>query len=52
MSGVVEGFRWAILGSETGAGPLLAVSVIVSILLLVGGLFYFRRTERSFADLL
>jgi len=46
---VVEGFRWALLGKEP-PGPLMAVSVIVVILLLIGGLYYFRRMERSFAD--
>ena len=49
MAGVVEGFRWALLGKEP-PGPLIAVSAIVVILLLVGGLYYFRRMERSFAD--
>ncbi|MEA4910304.1 MAG: ABC transporter permease [Anaerolineaceae bacterium] len=52
MAGVVEGFRWALLGVEQGApSPMLAVSVTVSILLLVSGLFYFRRMERQFADM-
>jgi lipopolysaccharide transport system permease protein len=49
MAGVVEGFRWALLGKEP-PGPLLAVSVVVVALLLIGGLFYFRRMEKSFAD--
>jgi lipopolysaccharide transport system permease protein len=51
MAGVVEGFRWALLGKAEGPGPLLAVSVIVVALMLVGGLMYFRQTERTFADL-
>jgi lipopolysaccharide transport system permease protein len=50
MAGVVEGFRWALLGNVSPPGPMLAVSVAVTVLLLVGGLFYFRRMERSFAD--
>ncbi len=50
MAGVVEGFRWALLGTQTQLAPLLAVSVPVSLLLLVSGLFYFRRMERLFAD--
>jgi lipopolysaccharide transport system permease protein len=50
MAGVVEGFRWALLGTGKAPGPLLAVSVAVSILLLVTGLMYFRRMERTFAD--
>jgi lipopolysaccharide transport system permease protein len=51
MVGVVEGFRWALFGSNTAPGPMVYVSVVVSMTLLVGGAFYFRRTERSFADL-
>lgn len=50
MAGVVEGFRWALLGKEQGPGPMLAVSVAAVILLLIGGLFYFRRMEKTFAD--
>ena len=50
MAGVVDGFRWALLGGDP-PGPMLAVSVAVTLLLLVGGLFYFRRMERTFADL-
>jgi lipopolysaccharide transport system permease protein len=52
MTGVVEGFRWALLGSQASAPTgMLAVSSGVAILLLVSGLFYFRRTERRFADM-
>ena len=50
MAGVVEGFRWALLGNVPPPGPMLAVSVVMTCALLVGGLFYFRRMERSFAD--
>jgi lipopolysaccharide transport system permease protein len=58
MAGVIEGFRWALLGgsaladSEPLATPLamIAVSTMVAILVLVGGALYFRRLERSFAD--
>ena len=50
MTGVVEGFRWALLGTETAPGPIIWVSSLVAILLLVTGLFYFRRLETSFAD--
>ena len=50
MAGVVEGFRWALLGKTDPPGALLAVSVAVVILLLVGGLYYFRRMEQEFAD--
>jgi len=50
MAGVVEGFRWALLGKSEGPGALLAVSVAVVILILIGGLYYFRRMEAEFAD--
>jgi len=50
MSGVVEGFRWALLATENAPGPMLAVSVAVVVALLIGGLYYFRRMEKSFAD--
>ena len=50
MAGVVEGFRWALLGKSGNPGPLLWVSVGAVVLLFVGGLFYFRRTEATFAD--
>ena len=49
MAGVIQGFRWALLGSNPPDG-LMAVSVVVVIVLLVSGLFYFRRMERNFAD--
>jgi lipopolysaccharide transport system permease protein len=51
MAGVVDGFRWALLGKAEGPGPVLAVSVTVVAVMLVGGLMYFRQTERTFADL-
>ena len=50
MAGVVEGFRWALLGKANPNGALLAVSVAVVVLLLIGGLYYFRRMEQEFAD--
>jgi len=50
MAGVVEGFRWALLGKSEGPGALLVVSVAVVILILIGGLYYFRRMEAEFAD--
>ena len=50
MVGVVEGCRWALLGSGDGPGPLILASGTVAALLLVSGAFYFRRMERSFAD--
>jgi len=51
MAGVVEGFRWALLGKSGGPGGLLWVSVAAVLLLLTGGLFYFRRMESTFADI-
>jgi lipopolysaccharide transport system permease protein len=51
MAGVVEGFRWALLGKSEAPGGLLWVSVVAVLLLLSGGLFYFRRTESTFADI-
>lgn len=50
MAGVVEGFRWALLGKSGGVGPLMIVSALVVGVLLVGGLVYFRRMEKTFAD--
>ncbi len=50
MAGVVEGFRWALLGKEQAPGPLLAASVLSVLVLLLGGLYYFRRLETEFAD--
>ncbi len=49
MVGVVEGFRWAMLGTAP-PGPMLGVSAVVSVALLISGAFYFRRMERTFAD--
>jgi lipopolysaccharide transport system permease protein len=50
MVGVVDGFRWALLGTDSAPGPLIAVSATTAILLLVTGTVYFRRMERTFAD--
>jgi lipopolysaccharide transport system permease protein len=50
MAGVVEGFRWALLGTGH-LDPLVGVSALGSLSLLVSGLVYFRRTERTFADI-
>ncbi len=49
MSGVVEGFRWCLFG-RPAPGPMTAVSVVAIFLLLIGGLYYFRRMEKTFAD--
>jgi len=50
MVGVVEGFRWALLGKGQIIGPMFAVSIIVIVFLLISGIFYFRRMEKGFAD--
>jgi lipopolysaccharide transport system permease protein len=50
MAGVVNGFRWALLGIGSGPDAGLWVSVGISVLILVSGLFYFRNMERTFAD--
>jgi lipopolysaccharide transport system permease protein len=52
MVGVVEGFRWAILGTDTAPGPMIFVSALVSLALLISGVFYFKRVEKSFADII
>jgi lipopolysaccharide transport system permease protein len=49
MAGVVEGFRWSLLGGPA-PGALIWVSALVVSVLLVGGVWYFRRVERTFAD--
>lgn len=50
MVGVVEGFRWALLGTTTAPGPMVLVSAGAAMVILVTGAFYFRRMERQFAD--
>jgi lipopolysaccharide transport system permease protein len=50
MVGVVEGFRWALLGTKTAPGPMIAVSAGAAVVLLIGGAYYFRRMEKTFAD--
>jgi lipopolysaccharide transport system permease protein len=50
MVGVIEGFRWALLGGKTAFGYMVMVSSCVAIVFLVSGAFYFRRVEKSFSD--
>lgn len=50
MVGVVEGFRWALLGTDRAPGILVLVSFVAALLILVSGAFYFRRMEKTFAD--
>jgi lipopolysaccharide transport system permease protein len=55
MTGVVEGFRWALLGpaavGDYLSAPLLGISIGISLVVLVSGAFFFRSTERTFADI-
>lgn len=50
MVGVVEGFRWALLGTDTAPGPMIIVSSLAAVAILVSGVFFFRRLEKTFAD--
>jgi lipopolysaccharide transport system permease protein len=52
MAGVVNGFRWALLSTPTGPDLALTVSILISLVVLVSGLFYFRNMERTFADMI
>lgn len=52
MVGVVEGFRWALLGSGAAPGPMLISSTLAALVMLVTGMFFFRRIERTFADVI
>jgi len=51
MAGVVEGFRWSLLGLNTPPRPILIVSFLASLAILISGAFYFRRMEKDFADI-
>jgi lipopolysaccharide transport system permease protein len=52
MVGVVEGFRWALLGKGNPPGPMFAVSAAAALVIMITGAFYFRRMEKTFADLI
>jgi lipopolysaccharide transport system permease protein len=52
MTGVVEGFRWALFGTGEPPGLMFALSVLMVIILLVSGVFFFKRMEDSFADII
>jgi lipopolysaccharide transport system permease protein len=52
MAGVIEGFRWALLGKAQAPGAMLWVSVVVVAVVLVGGLYYYRRMEKTFSDVI
>src|SRR5579883_1890874 len=50
MAGVVEAFRWALLGSKTAPSAMIGLSCAAAVTLLLGGAYYFRRMEKTFAD--
>jgi lipopolysaccharide transport system permease protein len=50
MVGVVEGFRWALVGTNTAPGAMILVSALAAVAILVSGAYYFRRMEKTFAD--
>jgi lipopolysaccharide transport system permease protein len=53
MVGVIDGFRWALLDGKGGLTlPSFTISLVVNALFVVLGVWYFRRTERSFADVI
>jgi lipopolysaccharide transport system permease protein len=53
MVGIIDGFRWSLLGAKGGIYlPAIAISIINTILLIASGVWYFRRTERTFADII
>ena len=52
MVGVVEGFRWSLLGTDAAIGSLTIASTVSVLVLIVSGAFYFRRMERTFADVI
>ena len=52
MTGVVDGFRWAVLGRGLPEYRLYAISLAVGIVLTISGLFYFKHVERTFADVI
>jgi lipopolysaccharide transport system permease protein len=51
MVGVIEGFRWALLGVAITPGPMIGVSALAALAILISGAFYFRRMEKNFADI-
>jgi lipopolysaccharide transport system permease protein len=50
LAGVVEGFRWALLGTSAAPGFLIATSTFAAAAILLSGIVYFARVERTFAD--
>ena len=52
MAGVIEGFRWSIIGGPAPATSLIVSSVVAIVLIVVSGLTYFHRVEDAFADVI
>lgn len=52
LVGIIDGVRWAVLGQEMVYPPALVLSLLITGLLLASGIWYFRRTERTFADII
>jgi lipopolysaccharide transport system permease protein len=53
MVGVIDGFRWSILGGDfTMYWPGLIISIVMSVTLVATGIWYFRKTEATFADVI
>ena len=52
MAGVVEGFRWSLLGTDTAPEPIIFVSTFVALVLFLSGVLYFRKKEKYFADVI
>ena len=50
MAGVVEAFRWALLGTKTAPSMMILISSVAAMAILIGGAYYFRRMEKTFAD--
>jgi lipopolysaccharide transport system permease protein len=52
MAGVIEGFRWALLGQTAPDSAVMAVSCFIFLAFVIAGLVYFRQMERQFADII
>jgi len=52
MAGVIEGFRWALLGQAVPDVAIMTVSTLVFLVVLIAGVMYFRQMERQFADVI
>lgn len=52
ITGVAEGFRWALLGADTAPGPIILISTAVSLIIFISGAYYFRRMEKTVADVM